>query len=47
MPDKRHKEMTNVDIANALAKIAVNDGNKKKVSIKCLNAFEVRKDITL
>ena len=45
MPYKRQREMTNVGIANALAKIAVNDGNKKKVSFKCSNAFEVHKDI--
>ena len=41
--------MRNVEIADALAKIAVNDVNKKTVSIKCLeysNAFEVDKIIS-
>ena len=44
---KRFLGMSNVEIANALAKIAVNDYNKKAVSIKCSNAFEVHKEITL
>ena len=47
MPNRRDFRMISVDTANALTKIAVNDENKKKVSIKCSDAFEMNKDITL
>ena len=47
MPDKRLKEMTNVDIANELAKLGVNFVEKRIVSIKCSNAVEVHNDIIL
>ena len=41
MLNKRYYGMRNVEIADALAKIAVNDVNKKTVSTKCL-MYEIK-----
>ena len=51
LADRRYHGWSNVEITNALTRIAVNDDNKKMVSVKSFskysNAFEVHKYLSV
>ena len=46
MPDRMYCGWNNIEIADALNRIAVNDDNKKMVSVKTFRTFKINYQIT-